>query len=118
MIVLSVLELEFEQCEKENVDKVKDDIIDERIEEADCELDAYNNTDIIYDFIEVPTFVTMLSSDRNHVFILRYKSYWEKILLWKTCDDYGHEIMHGEKYFEGRYMEINKEKNVRWNIAY
>ena len=61
------LELEFEQCEKENVDKVKDDIIDERIEEADCELDAYNNTDIIYDFIEVPTFVTMSSSDRNHV---------------------------------------------------
>lgn len=103
----SCLQFDFEKCLSETVDDV-DDNVELDFEEEDCEVDQ---TDQLFDFITVPSFITLYTGstiEPLYFVQLTGKGISEKDL----SDPYGHFIAKGDKYFEGLYLKLCRSRNA------
>ena len=91
----SCLQFDFENCSNENaVDNVEDDA---DVEEFDEEI---NQTEQIFNFITVPSFVSLFFGSTIEPFYF-VKITWKDVDEDHISDPYGHFVLKGRRYFQG-----------------
>ena len=115
------INLDFENCIHHNNsgETSQDNDIDFDIDcsiEVDEDVETVAKKDHLYDFIDVPSFVTVFSSHSAHELFYLFKITKKLVAENNKEDIYGHKIFKGERYFEGYYLEKVNEK--RQQIVY
>ena len=108
----SCLQFNFKECTKESLPNdvsLTDDV--ESYDESDDGDDGIDKTEQIFNFVDVPSFISLFSSSPNE------PPYFVKIVEKVTAsedinDRYGHFISAGEMFFKGFYLKMARSKNV------
>lgn len=103
------LRFEFEHCEKDEQQVDSDEVLDE--EYFDDEDFEENRDEQIFDFVEIPSFVSLFTG--VHAEPLYFLKVTDKgIANAKLSDAYGHIILPGTRYFKGNYLKSVRSKNI------
>ena len=106
------LQSNFKECIKESLPNdvsLTDDV--ESYDESDDDDDGIDRTGQIFNFVDVPSFISLFSGSPNEPL------YFVKIVEKGTTseditDRYGHFISAGEMFFKGYYLKMARSKNV------
>ena len=105
----SCLELKFDECISHEESTGADDEIAMGL--FDYDDDSIDRSDQVFDFIEVPSFVTLFTGNKNEP--LYFVKITEKGTAGKDIDDaYGHLIQKGEKFLKGFYLKTTRSKSI------
>ena len=77
----------------------------------DREVDTIDNTEQIFDFLDVPSFVSIFSRHQNEPLYLVKVT--EKGTVQKDLTDpYGHFTGNGERFLKGFYLKLSRSKHI------
>ena len=77
----------------------------------DEEVDAIDKTEHIFDFLDVPSFVSLFSWNQNEPYY--FVKLTEKGAAQKDLTDpYGHFIGNGERFLKGFYLKLSRSKHI------
>ena len=109
------LSLSFDKCE--NTKNLNDNSILEEISSVNndsewfCDSDETVNKIYILEFVDVPSFVTVLSNNLNEpVYLIKVKE--KGIAECELRDRFGHVVLVGEPYFKGNYLQKIRSRNI------
>ena len=109
----SCFQFNFKQCTKESLPNdvsLTDDV--ESYDESDDDDDGIDRTEQIFNFVDVPSFISLFSGSPNEPL------YFVKVVGKGTAsegitDRYGHFISAGEMFFKGFYLKMARLKNSK-----
>ena len=102
------MKFDFKDCHKADQQEF-DDLTD--VEVYDDENDDADWDELIFEFVEVPSFVTLLTGSNTEP--LYFVQVTEKgISEKKLSDPYGHVILPGERYFKGYYLKFIRSRSI------
>ena len=78
------------------------------------EVDAIDKTEQIFDFVDVPLFVSHFSGNQNEP--LYFVNVTEKGTVQKDLTDpYGHFIGNSERFLKGFYLKLSRSRHISKN---
>ena len=104
------LRFDFKKCSEDDIPvyaeiPCNDYFVDDR------EVDAIDNTEQIFDFLDVPSFVSIFSGNQNEPLYLVKVT--EKGTVQKDLTDpYAHFIGNGERFLKGFYLKLSRSKHI------
>ena len=96
---------DFKDCHKTDQQEF-DDLTD--VEVYDDKNDDADRDEQIFEFVEVPSFVTGSNTEPLYFVQVTEKGISEK----KLSDPYGHVILPGERYFKGYYLKFIRSRSI------
>ena len=107
--------LSFDKCE--NTKNLNDNSILEEISSVNndsewfCDSDEIVNKSYILDFVDVQSFVAVLSNNLNEpVYFIKVEE--KGIAECELRDRFGHAVLVGEPYFKGNYLKKIRSRNI------
>ena len=110
---VACLEFKFNECSEENLplsDIPCDDDFGDFNDDYEDE-DQIDKTDQIFNFVDVPSFVSLFSGSPNEPLYF-VKVIGKGIASENLSDAYGHVVSSGEKFFKGFYMKLGRSKTA------
>ncbi len=102
------LDLKFDECANNGSSTATDDDIGFYNDDDD---DGVDRSEQVFDFIEVPSYVSLFTGNRNEP--LYFVQINEKgIADTDLTDPYGHFIASGEKFLRGFYLKMTRSRNI------
>ena len=109
------LSLSFDKCE--NTKNLNDNSILEEISSVNndsewfCDSDETVNKSYILEFVDVPSFVDVLSNNlKEPVYFIKVEE--KGITERELRDRFGHVVLVGEPYFKGNYLQKIRSRNI------